>query len=85
MMNEQPFEYYLSWEGKRYKNKWDIVVDNVFHHWRMDGNDLGFVQFYPLYVVLGTKDDKKLRIDIDVCKKIFLNQGKKTFIQESLF
>lgn len=30
MMNEQPFEYYLSWEGKRYKNKWDIVVDNVF-------------------------------------------------------
>ena len=68
MMNEQPFEYYLSWEGRR-----------------MDGNDLGFVQFYPLYVVLGTKDDKKLRIDIDVCKKIFLGQGKKTFIQESLF
>lgn len=84
-MNEPPFDYYLSRKDTKYKTKWDIVVDNVFHHWRMDGNDLGVVQFYPLYVVLETKDEKKLKIDINVCKKIFLNQGKKTFIQERLF
>lgn len=85
MMNEQPFDYYLSWKDKQFKSKWDIVEKQVFHHWCMCGNDLGVVQFYPLYLILETKDHKKLKIDIDICKKIFLNQGKKTFIQESLF
>lgn len=85
MMNNFKFEMYLSWNDERFKNKWDIVNYNTFSSWLGSCDDLGEIAFFPQYLELRTKDDKKIKIDKDTCKKIFLNQGKTTFIQESLF
>ena len=88
MMNEPSFEYYLSWKGKRYKNKWDIVKLNRFKAFYSSYDATGEIAFYPdrLEIKLpNTGWEPGFVIPIDECEKMFKKQGKETVAQESLF